>query len=314
MNILLNITAAIFLSILLVKSATWMIRSTSRLAKHFQISEYTVSFLIVAFATSLPELVVGIVSAIDKNPSLSYGNVLGSNIADLTIVLAIPILVGGAISTRDILKNKDIVFGLFFGLLPILLIIDGTLSQVDGLILVASYIFYLFTVFKRSVSIEAFVQQFQQANVIKELLIFIFSVVLMLLSADLLVKIAEGLSLEAKIPLFFVGLTVTALGTSLPELVFGLKAIKTNHKGEVLGTVVGSVIANSTLVLGATSIISPIHRDGNLGITSVFFLIFTLISFLVLSIINKKLSRIEAVFLLCIYIAFVVVERYLVKI
>jgi len=72
----------ILLSILLVKSASLMITSSSKIARHFKISEYTVSFLVIAFATSLPELMVGIVSALDGKPSLSYGNVLGSNIAD----------------------------------------------------------------------------------------------------------------------------------------------------------------------------------------------------------------------------------------
>jgi len=310
MSIFLNVLAGTALSILLVKSTAWMIRSSARLARHFKISEYTISFLVIAFATSLPELIVGIISAFDNNSALSYGNVLGSNIADLTIILAIPIFVGGGITTREIIKNKDLVYTLFFGLLPIALIYDGVLSRWDAVALLLSYVFYLFLVLRRSSTIHALIESFNQVKVVRELFIFFVSIAVLLLSAGYLVKIAENLSLVAKLPLFFVGLTVTALGTSLPELVFGLKAIKAHHKGEVLGNIVGSVIANSTLVLAATALINPITKDGNQGIVSLIFLVVTLLLFFWFSTSNRKIDKLEAVTLFLIYVLFVCVERY----
>ena len=172
MSNLFNIVAGIVFCILLVKSTDWMITSSSRLAKHFKISEYTISFLVIAFATSLPELVVGVVSALDKNPALSYGNVLGSNIADLTVIIAIPILIGGAISTKELIKNKDIIYTIFFGLLPLILMLDGTLSQIDGVILVLCYLLYLILIIKRSSGFKGFIENFYQTNVLKDLGIF----------------------------------------------------------------------------------------------------------------------------------------------
>ncbi len=312
MTIAANLLAGIFFSVLLVKAAAWIITSTSRLARHLRVSEYIVSFLIVGLATSLPELLVGVIAALDKKPALSYGNVLGSNIADLTVILAIPILVGGAISTRQLIKNKDIFYAVFFGLLPPILIFDGFLSKFDGLILILSYVFYLTLVLKRSSSIQSIIDNFHHTHILKDLVVFISSAVLLLVSANLLVTVAENLSIVAKIPLIFVGLTVTALGTSLPELAFGLKAIKTNHKGEVLGNILGSTVANSTLILGLTALIYPIRKDGSIGLSSVGFLILVLALFLVFSIKNGNIDRLEAAILGVVYMVFVVVERILV--
>ena len=311
MNLLINLLAGLALSILLVKSVDWIIASSSRLARHFKISEYTISFLVIAFATSLPELIVGIVSALDKNPALSYGNVLGSNIADLTIILAIPIFIGGAINTKQIVKNKDLFFTVFFGLLPLILIFDGALSQMDGVILILSYVFYLILVLRRSSTIENILEHFNQTNVLRDSLIFLSSVLILLGSAGLLVKIAENISYIAKVPLILVGLIVTALGTSLPELAFGLKAVKTHHKGEVLGNIVGSVVANSTLVLGVTSLIYPVKRDINVGLSSAGFLLATLFLFMIFSLTQKTIKKLEATLLLALYFVFVLVEKLL---
>lgn len=308
----LYLLIGLLLAILLVKSASWMIVSSSHLAKHFNISEYTISFLVIAFATSLPEVIVGVVSALDKNPVLSYGNVLGSNIVDLTLILATPIFIGGALSTREIIKNKDLFYTAFFGLLPVVLIYDGKLSRSDALVLLAGYILYLFLVLRRSSPVETLIEKLHHIQLIKEFAIFIGASVLLLVSANFLVKIAENLSITAQVPLIFVGLTVTALGTSLPELIFGLKAVTTNHSGEVLGNVVGSVVANSTLVLGITALIEPITKSSNSGIVSLGFLMFTLILFVVFSLTGRQLGKKEALLLIMVYIVFIMTERFFV--
>lgn len=311
MTIIQGLLVSVVLSILLVKSASAMIKSSSLLARHFRLSEYTVSFFVIAFATSLPEFIVGVVSALDKRPSLSYGNVLGSNIADLTIILAIPIFVGGALKTRELVKNKDILYTAFFGLLPLALMLDGLLSRTDGLVLVLGYVFYLALVLRRSSFFESVFENVRRVDVYKNILIFCLSVAVLLLSADLLVKVAEDLSLKANLPLIFVGLTITAVGTSLPELVFGLKVVKTRHKGEVLGNLMGSVIANSTLVLGVTSMITPIQRNGGIGVSSIGFLVLTLLIYTFFGF-RRQIGKLEALVLTALYITFILVEQSLV--
>lgn len=307
---LLHLLAGIFLSMLLVKSAEKMISSSSKLARHFGISEYTVSFFVIAVATSLPEFVVGVVSALNNNSVLSFGNVIGSNIADLTIILAIPIFVGGAIKTKELIKNKDLTYAAFFGVLPFILMFDKILSKIDGALLVLSYVFYLILVLKRSSSFENFVEKFHKTSVIKNILLFVVSALLLLVSSSLLVKTAEILSISVGVPMIFLGLTLTALGTSLPELAFGLKAIRAHHKGEVLGNVVGSVIANSTLVLGVTALINPISNVG-LSISSSVFLLLTLALFVIFGF-REKIGKLEGAILIVFYLLFLITEGVLI--
>ncbi|MEK7595345.1 MAG: sodium:calcium antiporter [Patescibacteria group bacterium] len=296
------------LCITLVKSADWLISSSSRLAKHFGLSEFTVSFFVIAFATSLPEFTVGVVSALDNNPSLSLGNVVGSNIADLTLILALPILIGGGIYTSTLLKSKDLIYTVFLGITPFLLLMDGVLSRLDGLILISGYFFYLVLVLKKSSFMERLEEKILRTNVYKQFIILSVSTLLLLASSDLLVKEAESLSIKLNIPLIFIGITITAIGTSLPELAFGLKAIKSAHKSEVLGNVAGSVIANSTIVLGTTALLTPIRQE---NISNASFLSFFVILaiFSVFSVTNKRIDRLEAFILLVIYIIFVLVEK-----
>ncbi len=298
-------------SVVLVKSATKMISSSSNLARYFHISEYTISFLVVGIATSLPEFVVGAVSALDKKPILSFGNVVGSNIADLTIIIAVPIFIGGAISTRKLIKNKDLIYAAFFGIMPIALTFDLVLSRFDSLILLISYLFYVFLVLKRTSFFETIIDTLKRTNPYKEFFIFLVSTAFLLISGGVMVKSAESISLSMGVPLVFIGLTITALGTSLPELAFGIKAIKTHHKGEVIGNVVGSVVANSTLVLALTALIEPINVSGGIGVSSIIFLLIVLLLFFVLSVFNRELGKFEAAFLLLTYISFLFVEMYL---
>ena len=229
----------------------------------------------------------------------------------LTVILAIPLLVGGSISTKEIIKNKDLIYTVFFGIFPLLLIYDGMLSRFDGILLLTAYLLYLTLVLRRNTVLDAIVNNLHNIKVYKEFAFFILSVCALLLSVELLVKLAENIGMLLNIPLIFIGITLTALGTSLPELVFGLKAIKMHHKGEVLGNIVGSVVANSTLVLGVTALISPISKDSNMGFTSTIFLFVTLLLFYIFSVTSKKLSRVEAAILICVYIIFLFLEGIL---
>jgi cation:H+ antiporter len=295
--------------ILLVKAVEWMVKSSSALAKAIRISEYTISVFIIAVATSFPELVFGITSAVKNTSLLSFGNVIGSNIADLTLIIAIPILIGGALSTSVPIRNKDLSYAGLFNLLPIIFILDGEISRKEGVWLILGYVVYLVYVINRDRGSENIIPAYSTKGWKKNTLILGFSVIMMLLSAQLLVTESLDLSALLKVPAIFIGLTFTAVGTSIPELVFGLKVIRTKLRNEVIGSVLGSVVANSTLVLGATAIISPIKKEGSVGNTSIAFLFFTLIFFFIISLSGRRISRVEAVVLLGVYCLFVYVEK-----
>lgn len=309
MQLLLNLGLILIASIILVNAVKLFIGATSKISHHFGVSEYTISFLIVAIATSLPEIVVGITSAVEGNPILSYGNVIGSNIALLTLVVGLPVLLNSGLSTRTILHSKDIYFSTIFAVLPITLTIDGILDRTDGIILLLAYVLYFVIVLRRSTALKKFIIKFERINLWKQNMIFIFSLALLLGASEVIVKSAGNLSAQLGWELAFVGLTVTAIGTSLPEIAFVIGAARGRHQIEILGDILGSVIANSTAVLGITSIIMPIEiKSRGPWVSSAVFLLFSLLIFLRFTKSKERLEKPEAIFLLIFYIIFVGVE------
>lgn len=307
-QIVLNLLGIIVFSFFLVKSVTFLISSATKLAIYLKISEYTVSLFVVSVATSLPELIVGIASALENDPLLSYGNVVGSNIADLTIVVAIPVFVGGAISTKRLIRHKDIITAGVMSIFPILLLLDGAISRLDGMLLLCAYFLYVGSVLRRDREFEGFHLNFERVSVAKEILILLVSSVVLWLSARGVVLFAENLSVQAGMSVLLVGLLITSIGTSLPELVFGLKAVQMHHNDEVLGNLVGSVIANSTLILGATAFVKPIVFPTNYSLFPYIYMIAVILLFFVFARSKEILSRLEANVLFLLYFTFVLVS------
>ena len=309
-----NIALILAASLVLIQAVKLFIDSSSKISRHFGISAYTISFLIIAIATSLPEVVVGITSAIDKTPILSFGNAIGSNVALLTLVIALPVLftTEKGISTRTILHSRDAYYSTFFALLPIALIVDGELTKIDGIILLAAYIFYFILVWRRSSPIEHLLEKFEGVNVWKESFFFLLSLLLLLGASEVIVKTALALSIQLHWGLTFVGLTITAIGTSLPEIAFTLGASKKRFQQEILGDVVGSVVANSTVVLGITSIIYPIKiTNGEMSFSSLLLFVVIMLIFLRFTRTKEKIDKFEAAVLLMMYFFFVAAEYYL---
>jgi cation:H+ antiporter len=312
MDYFINIGLILISSLILIKAVSMFIRSASKIAHHFKISGYTISFLLVAIATSLPETVVGITSAIEKNPILSYGNALGSNIALLTIIVAIPGLINSGIKTREIYRTHDIYYTALFSLLALSMSLDGQISRMDGVALLVSYIIYIVAVLRRSHGIESLFDTLERINIWKQAVFFTVSLVLLLIASEGIVKGAINLSSSLGLGLAFVGLTVTAIGTSLPEIAYAIRAVKDNKENEILGDVIGSVVANSTLVLGITAVIYPIKLPSlGMSISSIMFLLISLLLFLIFASTKRRLERFETVILFTLYLVFVAVEFFL---
>lgn len=299
-------------SIALVTGVRLFTKSVTLLAHKLRISTYTISFFLVAVGTSLPEAVVSISSGIDKNPILSYGAAMGSNIALVTLVLAIPVLIGGAIATRSVLSSKDLYFTFGFALLPLFLSLDGTLGRIDGVLLLAAYILYARASLKRSAGIEKFFDAVEQVDTLKQILAFLTSLVILIISSQVIVHSAVSLSASLGLELAFIGLTITAVGTSLPEIAFSLSVLKYGVKDEILGDIIGSVIANSTMVLGLAATIYPIDiTQSKIGIPTLFFLVFSIMVFMRFARTREKIDKVEAFLLLMIYAGFVLTETFI---
>lgn len=308
--LVLNIAIMIVSALVITKSIALFIESSSKLAHILNISEYTIAFLVVSVGTSLPELVVAITSGLEKDSILAYGNTVGSNFVLLTLIVGLPILLNHNMSTKELIDSKDIYYGAFFMVLALTMALDGTITRLDGGILLLGYVFYTRSVLRRGTKLSAFLEKFEHVNIWKQGVMFALSLFLLLTSSEGIVRSAVNISNQLGLSLGFIGLTITALGTSLPELAFAFGIVKQHGKeNEIMADVIGSVVANSTLVLGAASIIYPIKLGAShLGLPTIIVLILTLILFMNFSRSEEEISRLEASILIAVYILFISVE------
>jgi cation:H+ antiporter len=311
---LLSVALIIASCLLLIKGTNLFINSASKISRFLGLSGFTISFLLIAMSTSLPETMVGITSALDKNPLLAFGNAIGSNIALLTLVISVPILISKGVRTKHLVRSNEVYHMMFFALIPIVMVMDGVLTRIEGIILISAYVAHAVYLVRKSTGLQSFIDKFEHNHIKvgRQVIVFVFSLILILASSEAVLIGAKSLSSVLNWNLGFIGLTITAVGTSLPELAFVIAAIKKHRDDDVLGDITGGVVANSTFVLGITALIYPIRfGDSDLGVTTILFLILALMVFLQASKSKEKLERKEAYVLLTIYVLFVVTEYFI---
>lgn len=318
-----DLVLLVFFSFLLIKSTEILVQALSRFSKTSKIGKFALTSSFLALTTSFPELFVGITAALEGRPNLSLGNVLGSNIADISLVIGGAALVGGTISVIGEFLKKDIFSAFLAATFPFILFIDGSLSKVDGLILLLIYGIYNYTVllkkkmkkYKTSQLARKIFRRFNHRETDKQIAWIFFGAIILIFSADALVKTATVIAINFKAPLFLIGLVLVAVGTSLPELSFEMRAVRRKEVGMIFGNLLGSIVANSTLILGVSALISPIILEKGISpyllATVSFLLIFCLFWFF--SHTKKKLERWEGLVLLFVYLLFVMVEFWQVK-
>ena len=299
--------------VVLVKSAHWIIKSLIYFAQYLHIPEFVVAFILAGLVTSLPEFFVGISAAITKTPILSLSNIFGSNIANVTLILGLTVILTRGLTLKSKTIQRNIFYTSFLLIYPILLTLDGVLSRVDGLGLLVLFTLYILILFHQS---QDFTKKFERAlrkNLIKNLIIFIISLTFLLTSSYIIVLMSKLLAMELNISLFLVGLFLIAIGTSLPELIFGIQAAQGKHKDMIFGNILGSIAVNSTAVLGITAIICPITiNDIGLLITTAIFMFGVYLLFAFFSYSKRKLSWQEGFILLFFYVTFIIIQ-FLVK-
>ncbi len=292
----------------LVKSAEYAVKSVGHMARFLKLTEFVTSFILIAFVSSLPELFISVFSALKGNPSIGLGTLLGGNIADLTLILGLITLAGHPIKVHSSIVKKDLYLGLLC-ILPILLGLNGTLSRIDGAILVlAGLVFILILLRER----EYFHKPFDSRDhVTKHFLILLASIVFLIISAHFIVKSAEALAFGIGVPAIIIGLVLVALGTTLPEFIFSLQSVRKGHADMAIGNLWGTVIVDACIGVGITALIVPITV--NLFVLSIvgIFTAFAVFFSLTFMRTDGILSRNEALALVFFYIAFVVTQFFL---
>ncbi|MEK7111699.1 MAG: sodium:calcium antiporter [Patescibacteria group bacterium] len=308
------------LTVVLIKAADLVLESLRSLSRTTGTKAFVLSALILSVATSLPELFVGITSAIEGSSNLSFGNILGANVANISLVAGLSAVFAGSINIQGGILLHEVALAGFAGALPLILAIDGSLGRVDGLILLVVYFAYATSFFKtrfleigkHHLSGKSVLRLIKHVSEVeqkaeKSLGHLFIGVVALLFSADLIVKIAKNIASQAGIPIFVIGLILLSVGTTLPELIVSFRTIKGGAPSMFFGNLLGSLIVNSTLILGLVSVIDPIEISGIPAVAlpaSIFVVLFILFWLFVRT--KLRLERWEAGVLLFLYLVFVV--------
>jgi cation:H+ antiporter len=267
---------------LLVWSADAFTDNGAKIARIFNISPLVIGLLIFGFGTSAPEMLVSGLAAYDGHPELSIGNAFGSNIFNIGLVLAVAAIIHPVIVEKNVLK-KEWLF-LFLSTLVIgFLLIDGFLSFIDGsilLILLLLFLYYVFNESKKDNNLENEVSEdtSKDQSKGKTWLLLIISLVILVSSARLVVWGGTNLALAFGVSDLIIGLTVVALGTSLPELAVAISsALKKQHQ-MIIGNIIGSNLFNSLGVLAIPGLILPFQIPSEvMSRDYIYMLIFTLL-------------------------------------
>ncbi len=271
--------------ILLVKGADFLLSSSIALGKKFNVSDFFIGLIVVGFGTSLAELLVSIDAVIKNSPDLSVGNIIGSNISNILLVLGVSLAFSNI--TPKKISKFDINFHLISHLLFLFIISAFIFNTITGILFLLLFAMYVFFSFKNSsiesneeINLNDFFSRITYQNPIKfGLPIIILSILLTLCGAELTVESALEISALLGIPDSFLGLTVVAIGTSLPEVVTSIRAMQRKNSEIVIGNIIGSNIYNLLLILGFVSLFNSFKFSKELLFFEVNFLVIFVIMF-----------------------------------
>ncbi|HZH59627.1 MAG TPA: calcium/sodium antiporter [Metabacillus sp.] len=303
---------------LLIKGADFFVEGASKIARALHVSPLLIGLTIVAFGTSSPEATVSIIAAIEGNAGVAIGNVVGSNILNITLVVGITALLSPLKVENETIR-KEIPFTLLASVALFVLVSDVTLQSLetnlitrsDGLIFLlffAVFMYYIFEVAKNSrdkvkeVSIN---EPAASPSWKKNVVLTVGGLLAIIFGGNLVVDNATVIAYSFGMSETLVGLTIVAVGTSLPELITSITAAIKKESDIALGNIVGSNIFNILFVLGTASVISPLAVDSKISFDVALLIILTII-LLVFSRTSFKVGRREGSFLVAAYLLYMV--------
>ncbi len=294
--------------LVVIKSAEFATRYASKLAESFHLPKYVIGFLVVAVISILPETFISVTSALQGVPSLGLGTLFGSNVADLTIVFALVVFLSGRKLKVEskVIKNQYLYIVMLA--LPLIFGMNGYYSKIEGLTLVISGIlFYLYILRHSRVEVGRQKERFSPTDMI----CLLGSMALLLFGSQFTVEYALVLSNSLALDPLIIGVFIIGLGTVLPELSFSVRAAKEHSDGLALGDILGTVIADATVVVGMMALISPFAFDPRIVYITGGFMIVALLFLLMFLRSGRVLTKKEALLLCVFYAVFLVTELFL---
>ncbi|MBP3791462.1 MAG: calcium/sodium antiporter [Methanobrevibacter sp.] len=292
--------------VFLIKGSDFFVDGASSIASILKVPTIIVGLTIVALGTSAPEAAVSITSSLTGSNAMAVSNVIGSNLFNILMVIGIAALLSELLMEKSVLE-KDLPFLVGITLLwAIFIFIGGDINNIEGIILLiimVAYIVYL--VINARKSKEGSDVEKPKFSLPKSILLIVVGLVGIILGGDLVVDSASAIAIAFGMSETLVGLTIVAIGTSLPELVTSITALKKGENQLVIGNVIGSNIFNILFVLGASSAISAIPVASNMIIDVVFMIVVTIICF-IFGKTQDKYDKKEGIILIALFIAYMI--------
>ena len=250
--------ASIFL---ILKSASYALDSIIRYARKTKLSYYFVGLLIVSLGTSLPEIFTSAIASAEGETALVLGDAMGATIVDITLVLAMVAIMAGSLKVKHKTVNISWWKVLAVVALPLALALDGKLGRTDGLLMITAFLLYYGISIYSEIKRQNIVKNIPLDFTIKETVIFGFNIALLIFGVQLLVLSSSNLAKIMSVPTYIFGAVFLSICTTSPEFVIEIKALMSKSAPIAFGDIFGSVICNTSLVLGIATVISPIIID-----------------------------------------------------
>lgn len=307
MEIVYQVVLLVIGFVMLIKGADWFVEGASKIADRFGIPQLVIGLTIVAMGTSAPEAAVSIASALKGSAEITIGNVLGSNILNVLVILGLTAVVR-AIAVQNSTIKYEIPFTIIVTvLMGVLGLTDGVISRGEGVILWGCflvYMAYLLVMAKKGQSADAEEKKDEKKDPMwKLILLVIIGVVLIVFGSDFSVNAASELAKIFGMSERLIGLTIVALGTSLPELVTSVTAAIKGKADIAVGNIVGSNIFNILFVVGTTALITPVAYSANFMVDTITA-VATMVLLLICVLPKKKLGRPAGAIMLVGYVAY----------
>ena len=288
--------------VLLIKGADLFVDGSSSIAGILKVPSVIIGLTIVAMGTSAPEAAVSINAGLSGNSDISLGNIVGSNIFNLLVVIGACAVIFPAKSDVDILK-RDLWWNIGVSVLLLITIFDGKLSRMEGIIFLAVFIFYLGLMVRSAMKNRMEETPMNVMPLWKSLLFVIIGLAAVVFGGDMVVDNASLIATQWGMSDTLVGLTIVAIGTSLPELVTSITASKKGDSGIALGNAVGSCLFNILFILGMASTLTPINAVPELIIDTAILIAVTIL-ILIVAKTGKKTNRVEGIICVAAYIIY----------
>lgn len=314
---LLSVVLIIIGFILLIKGADFLVDGASAIAKKFHIPEIIIGLTIVSIGTSMPELFVSTTSSINGSSDMSIGNIIGSNICNLLLILGLSTVIRPIKFQREtriieipMCLAITIIFAIFCNT-------SGTISRIEAIILLLLFVlFIIYTIimgkkgeqFDKEDTLVEIKTESKKISVLKSIIFIIIGIIGLKVGGDLTVNNATNIARQFNVSEKIIGLTILAIGTSLPELVTSVTAAIKGNSDIAIGNIIGSNIFNILLIIGVSAVITPLKYNfsynveiGILSISTILLSLFPLIPP------KNKMNRFNGIIYLIIYLIYMVI-------